>query len=170
MKETRIHRTRSRKAWPVLPVVALLWLPAAFTNAQSNDRSAVQGGQPSMMGQGMMQNQTNEHWKDMQRLREHMQRRMKSNDAELDRLIVTMNQATGTGKVEAIAAVVNQMARQQEEMQREMVEMQSQMMQQLTAGEPTGARSSEGSPMMKGMMGGGRMSNANAVPENQTHK
>ena len=43
-------------------------------------------------------------------------RKMDSADARLDRLVGTMNQATGSGKVQAMAAVINEMVAQRKTM------------------------------------------------------
>jgi hypothetical protein len=170
MKNNRIHFTRGLRACLVLPLMALFWMPTMSTNAQSNELSTAQAGQHSMMGQGMMQSQMNERGKAMTGPQKNMQMEMKSSDAKLDKLIAAMNEATGTNKVDAIAAVINYMAGQNKEMQHRMLEMQSQMMQSTPVQKPAGAQSPESCPMMKDMTGGGMMGKQNTTPQSTVHK
>ena len=56
---------------------------------------------------------------------------MKTMDAKLDRMIASMNAATGTARVDAMAAVINEMASQRKEMMMKMTGMEGQMMEHM---------------------------------------
>lgn len=51
-----------------------------------------------------------------QQMREQMQQQMRAHDAKLDELVSAMDQAEGPAKVDAIAAVVNELVAQRREM------------------------------------------------------
>ena len=76
------------------------------------------GGGMKGMG-GMMQ---------MQAKMKAMQADMKAMDDELDALVVKMNQASGTGKTDAMAAVITKMAQQRKMTNQKMAAMQESMM------------------------------------------
>ncbi len=94
-------------------------------------------GNGAMMG-GMMQK---------------MQADTKAMDDELDGLVATMNQATGSDKMDAMAAVITKMAQQRKTMDQKMAAMQKSMMQGMM-----------GHGMMGGMGGGMKMPPAAAPP------
>ena len=58
-----------------------------------------------------------------------MQADMKAMDDELDALVVKMNQASGSDKTDAMAAVITKMAQQRQMMDQKMAAMQTSMMQ-----------------------------------------
>lgn len=78
-----------------------------------------------------------------------MQADTKAMDEEMDGLVVTMNQATGTDKLDAMAAVITKMAQQRKIMDQKMAAMQKSMM---------------GSGMMGGMGSGMKMPATPAPP------
>lgn len=179
MKNNGIHsHTRGLSAYAILPLAALLWLPATLASAQSNEVSVVQVGQQSMMGEKVAQSGMRERCQAMMDVQRDMRSEMKTNDAELDQLLAAMNKAKGKHKVDAMAAVINKMAEQRNEMQQRMLAMHSRMMQQMMAGPTNGASSLQSCPMMKGkqgmmggaMMRGGMMGQQNATPKVEPQK
>jgi hypothetical protein len=65
---------------------------------------------------------------DMIKMHEQMMAEMKANRARLDTLTKEMNEASGSQKVDAIAAVVNELVRQENTMYERMGQMHGQMM------------------------------------------
>jgi hypothetical protein len=65
---------------------------------------------------------------DMMKMHEQMMADMKAGNAKLDALIKEMNSATGELKVNAIAAVVNELVRQHKSMHGRMGQMHEHMM------------------------------------------
>ncbi len=78
-----------------------------------------------------------------------MQADTKAMDDELDELVTTMNQATGSDKMDAMAMVITKMAQQRKTMDQKMAAMQKSMMQGM---------------MGNGMMGGMKMPPTTAPP------
>jgi hypothetical protein len=64
---------------------------------------------------------------DMMKMHERMMAEMKANDAALDALVVQMNAATAPAKVDAVAAVLNELVRQQKAMRQHMEHMHGMM-------------------------------------------
>jgi len=81
---------------------------------------APQGAQPREQGPSTMQ--------DMMKMHEQMMAEMKAADSRLDALVTEMNAATGDAKVNAMAAVVTELVRQQKSMHEHMGQMHQQMM------------------------------------------
>jgi len=65
---------------------------------------------------------------DMMKMHEQMMAEMKAGDARLDALVKDMNDAKGDTKVDAVAAVVNELVRQHKAMHGRMGQMHQQMM------------------------------------------
>jgi hypothetical protein len=65
---------------------------------------------------------------DMMKMHEQMMAEMKAGDAKLDALVKEMNAATGDAKVNAVAAVVNELVQQHRAMHGRMGEMHQHMM------------------------------------------
>jgi ABC-type glycerol-3-phosphate transport system substrate-binding protein len=65
---------------------------------------------------------------DMMKMHEQMMAEMKAADSRLDALVKEMNAATGDAKVNAVAAVVTELVRQQRSMHDRMGQMHQQMM------------------------------------------
>jgi hypothetical protein len=63
-----------------------------------------------------------------ERMMAEMMAEMKAGDARLDALVTDVNTATGDGKINAVAAVVNELVRQHKSMHMRMAEMHQQMM------------------------------------------
>lgn len=94
---------------------------------------------------------------------EEMRDRQQEMDAELDRLVETMQAARGDAKLEATAAVVAELVDQRKAMHRSMMGMCAGMMEHTSShmdpaqGEQRGMKSC---PMMKTMMGGAESDHA----------
>jgi hypothetical protein len=88
-----------------------------------------------------------------------MQADTKAMDDELDGLVVTMNQATGSDKMDAMAAVITKMAQQRKTMDQKMAAMQKSMMQGMMGG-----------GMMGGMGSGMKMPSATEKMPSTTEK
>jgi hypothetical protein len=65
---------------------------------------------------------------DMMKMHEQMMAEMKAGDSRLDALVKEMNTASGDAKVNAVAAVVTELVRQQRSMHERMGQMHDQMM------------------------------------------
>jgi dihydroorotate dehydrogenase len=65
---------------------------------------------------------------DMMKMHEQMMAEMNANDARLDALIKEMNAASANARVDAIAAVVTELAQQHKAMHQHMRQMHAQMM------------------------------------------
>lgn len=65
---------------------------------------------------------------EMMKMHEQMMAEMKAADSKLDALVKDMNTATGDTKVNAVAAVVTELVRQQKSMHDRMGQMHQQMM------------------------------------------
>ena len=65
---------------------------------------------------------------DMMKMHEQMMAEMKAADGRLDGLVKEMNAASGDAKVNAVAAVVTELVRQQKSMHEHMGHMHQQMM------------------------------------------
>ncbi len=65
---------------------------------------------------------------EMMKMHEQMMAEMKASDATLDELVKDMNAAAGDAKVSAMAAVVNELVRQNRTMHERMGQMHQQMM------------------------------------------
>jgi hypothetical protein len=82
--------------------------------------SSSQTSQPREQPQASMQ--------DMMKMHEQMMAEMKAADGRLDSLVKEMNAASGEAKVNAVAAVVTELVRQQKAMHEHMGQMHQQMM------------------------------------------
>jgi hypothetical protein len=89
-------------------------LEAAQGAPQSPSAPGRQQGQPGMA--------------EMMKMHEQMMAEMKVSDGRLDALVKEMNAASGNARVDAIAAVVNELARQNRAMHEHMGQMHQQMM------------------------------------------
>ena len=72
--------------------------------------------------------QSPSNMQDMMKMHEQMMAEMKAADSRLDALVKEMNAAKGEAKVNAVAAVVTELVRQQKSMHDRMGQMQEQMM------------------------------------------
>jgi len=140
-----------------LKVLALIALAAALGTtgalAQQNQPKPAEpsaGAQSAMMGPEM-----GDRCKQMMAMHNQMMADMKAMDASLDQKVAAMNAATGKAKVEAMAAVINEMASQRKQMMAKMTSMQDQMMahmgEHMQAGSTAMQPSMMQCPMMKGM-------------------
>ena len=65
---------------------------------------------------------------DLMKMHEQMMADMKAADSKLDALVTEMNGASGEARVNAVAAVVTELVRQQKAMHEHMGQMHQQMM------------------------------------------
>ena len=86
------------------------------------------GADASIQGQGTPTPQAQPGMQDMMKMHEQMMAEMKGNRAKLDALVQQMNSASDNAKVDAIAAVVTELVRQQNTMYERMGQMHEQMM------------------------------------------
>ena len=86
--------------------------------AAAQQNTAAQGAQA----------QSQPNMAEMMKMHEQMMAEMKAGDAKLDALVEDMNAAAGEAKVNAIAAVVNELVQQHKSMHGRMGQMHQQMM------------------------------------------
>ena len=111
--------TRLSRAGLVVLALALGATRLGFNVAEATQQTppadgATQPQQPSMQ--------------DMMKMHEQMMAEMKAGDAKLDALVKDMNDAKSDAKVNAVAAVVNELVRQHKAMHGRMGQMHQQMM------------------------------------------
>ncbi len=132
-----------RKAGSVLVVAFLLATATVF--AQTSSQTTAPAGKA---GAATMTVDCQQMAQDHQKMMDEM----KAMDARLDTLVQQMNSATGPAKVDATAAVVNEMVTQRKTMREGMEGMQSKMMvhmmEHIQAG---GTDSLKKCPMMQDM-------------------
>ena len=107
----------SSRMLPALALAAALMAGVAL--AQQHEPNA--GMHPGGGQSGMMNG-------NMQMMHEQMMADMKAMDASLDLKVATMNAAKGRAKVDATAAVINEMVSQKKQMMAKMMGMHEQMM------------------------------------------
>ncbi len=103
--------------------MAVLVVAAPPWGTPTNDIGAVATAQPEGSAQ-----QSQPGMQGMMKMHEQMMAEMKANRAQLDALTKEMNSASGNAKVDAIAAVVTELVRQQNTMHERMGQMHEQMM------------------------------------------
>jgi len=109
---------------PVLVLAVGLWTaPAA---------EAQMGGGPGPMHHGAMGQMTPEQ----QKMHDQMMAEMQARQQKLDDLVAKMNAATGAEKVDAIAAVVNELVEQRGQMRSHMWQMHEEQMKSMHPGAP----------------------------------
>ena len=103
-------------------------LVVALTFGAAATRFGVTSGaeQQSPPAQGMQQPPAD--MQGMMKMHEQMMAEMTAGDAKLDALVQAMTSATGAAKVDATAAVVSELVRQQKAMHTHMGQMHQQMM------------------------------------------
>jgi hypothetical protein len=88
----------------------------------------------SMMGKGMMAGPMMERGMKMMEMHQKMQDEWKAMDAENERLVTDMNQATGQKKIDAMAALLTRLVAQRKTMNDKMGAMHADMMQMMMEG------------------------------------
>lgn len=137
----------------ILPVLALAAaLTASGALAQQSQPKA---GKPSAKS-GMMSGNMGDQCKQMMAMHTQMMADMKAMDSSLDQKVAAMNAAKGNAKVDAMAAVINEMASQRKQMMAKMTSMRDQMMAHMgehvaQSGSTAMRQSMAQCPMMKGM-------------------
>ncbi|HVH26111.1 MAG TPA: hypothetical protein VM818_05105 [Vicinamibacterales bacterium] len=112
-----------------LAVVLLTMFGSGLSSAQTSPGSQqpaspqMSQGERAAMGGGMMRGMMAEH--------QAMMAEAKAMDQKLDELVATMNAAEGPAKLDAIAAVVNELVVRRTLMRDRMMMMQDRMMQQM---------------------------------------
>lgn len=141
-------------------LVPVLALAAALTTsgglAQQIPPKA--GKQPGSGQSGMMSGNMGDHCKQMMTMHNQMMADMKAMDAGLDQRVAAMNAAKGNAKVDAMAAVINEMATQRKQMMAKTSSMRDQMMAHMGEhmAQPGGTgmgQSMAQCPMMRSMKG-----------------
>lgn len=137
---------------PVLAIAVALATGGAF--AQQSQPGP--GNQAGSGRSGMMSGNMGDQCKQMMAMHTQMMADMKAMDASLDQKVAAMNVAEGNAKVDAMAAVINEMATQRKQMMAKTSSMRDQMMahmgEHMAQPGSTGMGQSMGQcPMMKGM-------------------
>jgi hypothetical protein len=104
----------------------------------------------------MMSGNMGDHCKQMMTMHNQMMADMKAMDAGLDQKVTAMNAAKGNAKVDAMAAVINEMATQRKQMMAKTASMRDQMMAHMgehmaQSDGPAMRQSMAQCPMMKSM-------------------
>ena len=144
-------KTTSRMV-PVLALAAALTASGGLAQ-QSPPKAGKQAGSAQS---GMMSGNMGDHCKQMMTMHNQMTADMKAMDAGLEQKVAAMNAAKGNAKVDAMAAVINEMATQRKQMMAKTSSMRDQMMAHMGEhmAQPGGTgmgQSMAQCPMMKGM-------------------
>ena len=144
-------KTTSR-AVPVLAIAAAL----TTSGALAQQSQAKPGRQTDSGHSGMMTANMGDQCKQMMTMHNQMMADMKAMDAGLDQKVAAMNAAKGNVKVDAMAAVINEMATHRKQMMAKASNMRDQMMAHMGEhmAQPGGTgmgQSMAQCPMMKGM-------------------
>jgi CII-binding regulator of phage lambda lysogenization HflD len=136
----------------VLAIALVAGLTTTALGAQQSQSKA--GTQPKAGQTGMMSRNMADHCKQMMSMHSQMMADMKAMDTTLDQKVAAMNAAKGNAKVDAMAAVINEMASQRKQMMSKMSGMQDQMMAHMgehmaQSGTPAMHQSMAQCPMMK---------------------
>lgn len=150
----RIEVRTTSRIIPVLALAAALAASGAF--AQQSQPKA--GKQPGSGQTGMMSGNMGDRCKQMMAMHSQMMADMKAMDASLDQKVIAMNAARGNAKVDAMAAVINEMATQRKQMVAKMSSMPDKMMAHMSehmaqSGSTAMRQSMAQCPMMQGMKG-----------------
>jgi len=140
------------KALPLIALAAALCTAGALAQQNQPKPAKPSGGAQSAVMSGKMADQC----KQMMAMHNQMMADMKAMDASLDQKVAAMNAAKGNAKVDATAAVINEMASQRKQMMAKMTSMQDQMMTHMgehvaQSGSTAMRQSMAQCPMMKGM-------------------
>jgi predicted metal-binding membrane protein len=92
------------------------------------------GAVGGMMGQGMMAGAMKDSAAKMIQMHQRMLEEVKAQDADNDKLVTEMNQATGKRKVDIMASLLSRLVAQQKSMHKKMSSMHADMMQMMTGG------------------------------------
>ena len=135
---------------PVLALAAALTVSGALAQ-----QSQPQAGKPPAKS-GVMSGNMGEQCKHMMAMHTEMMANMKAMDSSLEQKVAAMNAAKGNAKVDAMAAVINELATQRTQMMSKMSSMQDQKMAHMAehtaqSGSAAMKQSMAQCPMMKGM-------------------
>jgi hypothetical protein len=139
----------------LIPVVALA-AALTVTGVLAQQSQPKPGKQAPGGKSGMMSGNMADRCQQMMSMHNQMMADMKAMDASLDQKVAAMNAAKGNAKVDAMAAVINEMASQRKQMMSKMTGTESQMMAHMgehmaQSGGPAMRQSVAQCPMMQGM-------------------
>ncbi|HSU30834.1 MAG TPA: hypothetical protein VLJ11_06335 [Bryobacteraceae bacterium] len=121
------------KARSRIPAVLALVVALIGSGALAQQSQSTAGAQPGGSQHGMMSGHMGRHSDQMTAMHNQMMADMKVMDAKLDQKVAAMNAAQGNAKIEAMAAVINEMVTQRKEMMTRMSGMHDRMMQGMNA-------------------------------------
>lgn len=102
-------------------VLTLLAIASVAVYAQQPKAAAPAGHEHHMMAEG------GEHHCDMTAANKEMTEKMNAMDTKLQSLVAAMNSAAGSGKVDAMSAVINELVAQRTQMRTQMMSMHGAM-------------------------------------------
>lgn len=145
-------KERSIARWIALSALAA----ALATGVLAQQSQTKSGKQPESAQTGSMSGKMADRCQQMMSMHNQMMADMKAMDASLDQKVSAMNAAKGNAKVDAMAAVINEMASQRKQMMSKMSGMRDQMMAHMgehmsQAGGAAMRQSMADCPMMKNM-------------------
>jgi ABC-type glycerol-3-phosphate transport system substrate-binding protein len=112
-----------------LAVGAMVMLIVAYTfSARSLSLTTEAAAQTPSAQSSQSREQAPSNMPDMMKMHEQMMAEMKAADGRLDALVKDMNAASGDAKINAVAAAVTELVRQQKAMHDRMGQMHQQMM------------------------------------------
>jgi hypothetical protein len=142
----------NRSALPLIALSAALCTTAALSQ-QNQPKSAMssRGARSATLG-----GPTTGHCRRVMAMRDQMMSEMKGMDASVDQKLAAMNAAKGNAKVEAAAAVINEVVSQRKQIMASMKSMQDQMIAHMSghlarSGSSAMRQSMAQCPLMKGM-------------------
>ena len=140
------------KVLPLIALAAVLATTGALAQQNQPKLAKPSGGAQSAMMGGNMADQC----KQMMAMHNRMMADMKAMDASLEQKVAAMNASKGNARIDAMAAVINEMASQRKQMVAKMTSMQDQMMAHMgehvaQSGSAAMRQSMAQCPMVKGM-------------------
>ncbi len=132
--------------------LAVTGAPFAAVQAAQTPKTHQHGQMQAPAAQPGTQGKMTMDCNQMMQMHQKMMQDMQAMDSKLDTLVQQMNSATGQAKVDATAAVVNEMVAQRKQMREGMEKMQSQMMEHMAEHMASGAgKAMMNCPMMQEM-------------------
>jgi hypothetical protein len=144
--DSKQERRRFMKTARKLPLFLIASFTAVVLSAQQPTPPAPGMKKPGTVAEGEMDESR------MMAMHKEMMAKMEMMDSRLDDLVKKMNAAKGSGKVDATAAVVNELVTQRKAMRQQMMSMQPEMMRHMMGHMQMGMMKGMAEcPMMKGM-------------------
>lgn len=122
-----------------LALAVLLGAPLIFS--QTSETAPSKPMQHGMMQGGQMQGDMPVRCKAMMEKKQQMMQKCKMMNSRLDELSAEMNTATGQAKIDAMAALLNELVAQRKSMHQNMMQMQEGMMSGMMGDMPKGSMS-----------------------------